>query len=84
MDWRLQVGKQVESMHWRLKESFAMQHDAQLSINKLLKHLEISSLTNGPEPRCESSPAQLLVDVHVQAQAHVQPETYINESEVHS
>jgi len=84
MDWRLKVGKQVESMHWRLKEAFSLQHETQLSINRILKQMEMDARTHKSDKRGnrisadgESSSAQLLVDVHVQAQAHVKAQAHV-------
>lgn len=37
--------KQVESMHWRLKETFSLQHEARLGMNRILKQLEMDSLS---------------------------------------
>lgn len=42
--------KQVESIHWRLKESFSLQHDARLGMNRILKQLEMDSLSELATP----------------------------------
>jgi hypothetical protein len=38
--------KQVETMHWRLKEIFGLQHESRVVVNRILKQLEMDTLTD--------------------------------------